>query len=393
MLKIVFLILLFIPVSQVAFAEEIPDYDKPYAPIFFNKPVYSWTEKVEITIIAPSWNTGMYLTDSIGGDPNYSVDVYTNNHRLTEYKLYETDPSSGIFTGEIILTGFNHDVDGDGIDDTNPRTLGGGPNRGYLQNDDDSGITVSFEFADGVVLSESAKIEWNEGDLRIVDVAENSAKIKLFDMDMNLNPESVDTVNIDVFSDDDSAGISLEIAETTENSGVFEGIVSITKNDQSSGNRLYALPDSKITAKYSDRTLPNPYNVNDILDVFAYEIIVSDVPTNERLTMETTEILGQTGSIIDELGVGQTGMIFSNVKNPLDFSQDFAYIVQIKDENMDVVSLSWVTGQAIPSQELGMSVSWMPEESGKYLIERFVWNSIKAAIPLTDASSEEIIIK
>ena len=53
--------------------------------------------------------------------------------------------------------------------------------------------------------------------------------------------------------------------------------------------------------------------------------------------METTEILGQTGSIIDILSVGQTGMIFSNVKNPLDFSQDFAYIVQIKDENMDVV--------------------------------------------------------
>ena len=272
-LKIIFLLLLLTPISQVTFAEEIPDYDKPYAPIFFNKPVYSWTEKVEITIIAPSWNTGMYLIDSIGGDPNYSVDVYTNNHRLSEYKLYETDPASGIFIGEVILTGFNHDVNGDGIDDTNPRTLGGGPNGGYLQNDEDSGITVSFEFADGVVLSESVKIEWNEGDLRIVDVTENSAKVKLFDMDMNLNPESIDTVDIDVFSDNDSAGISLEIAETTENSGVFEGLVSITKNDQSSGNRLYALPDSKITAKYSDRTLPDPYNTSDDLDIFAYEII------------------------------------------------------------------------------------------------------------------------
>ena len=392
MIKIIFLMLLFIPVSQVAFAEDIPDYNKPYSPIFFNKPVYSWTEKVEITIIAPSWNTGIYLIDSIGGDPKYSVDVYTNNHRLSEYKLYETDPASGIFTGEIILTGFNHDVDGDGISDTNPRTLGGGPNGGYLQNDEDSGITVSFEFADGVVLSESVKIEWNEGDLRIVDVTENSAKVKLFDMDMNLNPESVDTVDIDVFSDNDSAGISLEIAETTENSGVFEGLVSITKNDQSSGNRLYALPDSKITAKYSDRTLPNPYNTSDDLDIFAYEIIVSDVPTNERLTMEETKILGQSGDIIDELGVGQTGMIFSKVENILDFSQNFAYIVQIKDENSDVVSLSWVTGQVIPSQELGMSVSWIPEESGKYLIERFIWDSIKGGIPLTNAVSTEILI-
>ena len=67
------------------------------------------------------------------------------------------------------------------MNDTNPRTLGGGPNGGYLQNDEDSGITVSFEFADGVILSESAKIEWNEGDLRITDVTEKFAKIKLFD--------------------------------------------------------------------------------------------------------------------------------------------------------------------------------------------------------------------
>ncbi len=393
MLKIVFVVLLLIPISQVAFAEDIPDYEKPYAPIFFNKSVYSWTEKVEVTIVAPSWNTGKYLIDSIGGDPEYSVDVYTNNHRLSEYKLYETDPSSGIFTGEIILTGFLHDIDGDGIDDTNPRTLGSGPNGGYLQNDKDSGITVSFEFADGVILSESAKISWNLGDLRIIEVTEDAAKIKLFDIDMNLNPESVDTVYVDVFSDDDVAGINLQITETTENSGIFEGLVYLTKNDQSSGNRLYALPDSEIIAKYSDRTLPNPYNTKDDLDIFASEIIVSDIPSTERLTMEKLQILGQTGDTIEELSVGQTGMIFSKIKNSIDFSQDFAYIVQIKNENEDVVSLSWVTGQAIPSQELGMSVSWMPEKSGKYLIERFVWNSIKGAIPLTDTVTYEILVK
>ncbi len=372
MLKVFFTLLLLIPISQVAFAEDIPDYNKPYAPIFFNKPVYSWTEKVEITIVAPSWNTGKYLIDSIGGDPEYSVDVYTNNHRLSEYKLYETDPTSGIFTGEIILTGFLHDIDGDGKNDTNPRTLGSGPNGGYLQNDEDSGITVSFEFADGVILSESAKIGWNLGNLQIVEVTEDTAKVKLFDIDMNLNPESVDTVGIDVFSDDDGAGINLQISETTENSGVFEGVVYLTKNDQSSGNRLYALPDSEIIAKYSDRTLPRPYNTNDDLDIFAKEVVITNINSTERLIMGEIGILEQSGEVVEELVVGQTGMIFSNIKNAVDFSQDFAYIVQIKDENDDVVSLSWVTGQAIPSQELGMSDSGMTEKSGKYLIERFV---------------------
>jgi len=393
MIKCIFLFLFLIPFSQLAFAEDIPDYNEPYAPIFFNKPVYSWTEKIEITIIAPSWNTGMNLIDSIGGDPNYAVDIYTNKYQLKEYKLYETDPSSGIFTGEIILTGFLHDVNGDGIDDTNPRTLGGGPNGGYLQNDEDSGITVSFEFADGVVLSESAKIQWNKGDLRITEVTEDSAKVKLFDRDMNLNPESVDTVNIDVYSENDSAGISLEIAETKENSGVFEGVVSITRDDQSSGNRLYALPDSKITAKYSDRTLPRPYNTNDNLDIFADGIIISNIPTTERLTMDEVGLLAQNGDSIEELSIRQTGMIFSKIRNTQEFNQEFTYIVQIKDENNDVVSLSWVTGQAIPSQELGMSVSWIPEKSGKYLIERFVWNSIKGVIPLTDVVSEEIFVR
>ena len=393
MLKQIFLALLLIPIAQFAFAEEIPDYNKPYAPIFFNKPIYSWTEKVEITIIAPSWNTGINLIDSIGGDPNYSVNVYTNNHQLKQYKLYETDPSSGIFTGEIILTGFLHDVNGNGKHDTNPRTLGAGPNGGYLQNEEDSGITVSFEFADGVVLSESAKIEWNVGDLRIVDVTEESAKLKLFERDMNLNPESIDTVNIEVFSENDIAGINLEIAETTEDSGIFEGIISITKDDQSSGNRLYALPDSQITAKYTDRTLPKPYNVNDDLDILAQKIVISNIPTTERLSMNELKILSQNGELIERLDIGKTGMLFSKVKNTIDFSQEFAYIVQIKDEDNNVISLSWVTGETMPSQELGMSVSWMPQEPGKYSIERFVWNSIKGAIPLADVIYTEILIQ
>jgi hypothetical protein len=393
MLKPIFLILLLVPIAQFGFAEEIPDYNKPYAPIFFNKPIYSWTEKVEITIIAPSWNTGMNLIDSIGGDPNYSVNVYTNDYQLKQYKLYETDPSSGIFTGEIILTGFLHDVNGDGKNDTNPRTVGGGPNGGYLQNEEDSGITVSFEFADGVVLSESAKIEWNVGDLRIVDVTEESAKIKLFERDMNLNPESIDTVNIEVFSENDSAGIKLEIAETTEDSGIFEGIITITKDDQSSGNRLYALPDSEITAKYTDRTLPKPYNTNDDLDIFAQENVISNIPTSERLSMNELEILSQNGELIERLEIGQTGMLFSKVKNAIDFSQEFTYIVQIKNEDNNVISLSWVTGETMPSQELGMSVSWMPQEPGKYSIERFVWNSIQGAIPLTDTISTDILIQ
>ena len=210
---------------------------------------------------------------------------------------------------------------------------------------------------------------------------------------MNLNPESIDTINIEIFSEEDSAGINLEISETTEDSGIFEGVVSFTRDDQSSGSRLHVLPDSQITAKYTDRTLPKPYNINDELDILAQEKIISNLSSTDRLSLSELDILAQDGKVIDELDVGKTGMIFSKIRNTLDYTQEFTYIVQIKNENNNVVSLSWVTGQVIPSQELGMSISWTVQESGKYSVDRFVWNSIKGAIPLTDTVSTEILIK
>ena len=132
---------------------------------------------------------------------------------------------------------------------------------------------------------------------------------------------------------------------------------------------------------------------SEIRNILAQEKIISNLPSTDRLSLSESEILSQNGKIIEKLDIGKTGMIFSKIKNTLDYTQEFTYIVQIKNENNNVVSLSWVTGQVIPSQELGMSVSWTVQETGKYSVDRFVWNSIKGAIPLTEIVSTEILIK
>ena len=147
------------------FAEEIPDYYNPYAPIFTDKEVYTWTDKVHITVVAPSWNANKNGIDSIGTQERHFIRIYTGEQSLEPYKLTETEPSSGIFTGEVILTGFLHDVDDDGNPDTNPRTGGAGPTSGFLEVERDGGLTISFEFADGVVLTTSAMISWNIGEI------------------------------------------------------------------------------------------------------------------------------------------------------------------------------------------------------------------------------------
>ncbi|MFB5633112.1 MAG: hypothetical protein ACE5Q9_07285, partial [Nitrosopumilus sp.] len=238
-----FLFLIFI--LPFASAQEIPDYDKPYAPIFFDRPVYSWTDKIKIKIIAPSWNTDKDLIDSIGDDNENPIKISTRSHSLEPYRLTETDVSSGIFTGEVILTGFLHDADGDGDFDTTPRTVGTGPTSGFLEVERDSAVTVSFEFADGVVLSESVPVSWNIGIVEFetdIFFSDDAVIVRVIDLDMNLNPEAIDQIPVEVFSDSDVGGITANAIETSESSGSFIATISLTQNSASSGNRLYAIP-------------------------------------------------------------------------------------------------------------------------------------------------------
>ena len=107
-----FLLFFFILLS--AFGQTAPNYDKPYSPIFTDKSVYSWTDKMKITINSPSWNSDRDLIDSIGETNEHSIKIYTSEHSLDQYRFTETDVNSGIFSAEVILTGFIHDADGDG---------------------------------------------------------------------------------------------------------------------------------------------------------------------------------------------------------------------------------------------------------------------------------------
>ena len=160
-------VLFFLPlIFSPAFGDSIPDYDNPYSPIFTDKPAYSWTDKITMKIIAPSWNADRYVIDSIGDDEENPIKISTRENSLEPYRFTETDVNSGIFTAEIILTGFLHDANGDGNFDTAPRTTGNGPTSGFLEVDRDSAVTISFEFADGVVLTESIPIGWNVGTIQ-----------------------------------------------------------------------------------------------------------------------------------------------------------------------------------------------------------------------------------
>ena len=97
------------------------------------KKVYSWTDKVYVTVVAPDHNFDGDLIDEVGDTDLDPIKISTRGFDLDNYQLVETGTDTGIFTGEVILTGFEHDADGDGTNDTNPRTVGNGPTDGFLQ--------------------------------------------------------------------------------------------------------------------------------------------------------------------------------------------------------------------------------------------------------------------
>lgn len=269
-----------------------PGYE--YVAVELDKEIYTWTDRVYITIIAPAHNLDSNSVDEIGNSEQYPVKIATRQFYLDKYKLVETGPDTGIFTGEVRLTGFAHDADGNartGVDgndvmDINPKGIG--PTDGLMPSDDDDGITVSFGFAIDETVVDSALIQWNEGKVKWLEADYSSTGtgvVRVTDPDMNLDPDKFDNFDIDVWSDSDAGGIDLTLTETNKSTGIFEGTVFFTTTDESSGHRLRVAGEDTITAEYEDNTLPSPYTTADELDITDTSVIqkIPPLPPNKQL--------------------------------------------------------------------------------------------------------------
>ena len=91
------------------------------ATIELDQRVYTWTDKVYITVVAPDHNIDSDQVDEIGSEDPYPIRVSTRGDELENYKLVETGADTGIFTGEVILIGFDHDATATATSSENPR--------------------------------------------------------------------------------------------------------------------------------------------------------------------------------------------------------------------------------------------------------------------------------
>jgi hypothetical protein len=85
--------------------------------------------------------------------------------------------------------------------------------------------------------------------------------------------------------------------------------------------------------------------------------------------------------------VNQLVQVTADVTNNQDISQDFVYIVQIKDEFEVIQYLAWISGSLEPNQSFSAARSWAPDVSGKFVAEIFVWESFSNPEPLSNSIS------
>ena len=350
------------------------------ATVELDQKVYSWTDKVYITIVAPDHNFDGDMVDEIGNSGDDPIKISTRGHNLDNYKLVETGTDTGIFTGEVILRGFVHDADGDGTNDVQIESArGSGPTSGFLPASDEDGLTVSFEFSEDETVVGSALVRWNIGEVQWLEAsypASGTGVIRVIDPDMNLDPEAVDNFDIDVWSDSDAGGVDLTVTETNEATGIFEGTVFFTVTDESSGHRLRVAEGDTVTAEYEDNTLPDPYTTADELDITATSLIGTVIPPLERAPATNLRTVDSFGNSLDAISLNQQVQISADLTNGQEKDQPFAYLVQIQDDSGVTVSLAWITGTLTEGQSMSPALSWTPTQSGTYTIDAFVWESV-----------------
>ena len=229
----------------------------------------------------------------------------------------------------------------------------------------------------------SALIRWNVGEVQWLEAsyaATGSGVVRIIDPDMNINPDAVDSIDAVVYSETFIGGIELTLTETQEASGIFEGTVEFDPESASDGHRLQVTEGDIVTASYEDETLPKPDN-GDTLEITATTLIGSIVPPLERAPASNPAIVDAFGNSLASVSVDQQVQITADLTSGQDRDQDFAYLVQIQNEDGVTVELSWIAGTLGAGATFNAAQSWTPDARQEATRQPYSYGSQSATRP------------
>ena len=366
---------------------------------------YSWGSRIYILIYSPGFNSDPNRIDVIGNNNHTPI---TANSREGSISLagdgcngfIETAPDHGLFFGSIKLSGFRHDINGDG----SPDLYGGNrcektysvldDGSGKVEAKQEGGVTVNFEWREDEFVSKTALYSWREATLEFdkteYDVSDE-IQLTLTDLDNMRWPfDTKKSYPVHVYSDSDLAGIMMDAYLVPS----FKGIVqmngnypiklNLTFDDKSYESSapfgfghglLRVSPGDTIYAKYWDYSLPRPYTISD------QKQIVSTAKVNDLVDVTIpleviTEITDSNGKPLHHCIKGENIKIKTNVLNSKDEVVSAYIITQIKDSDNVIQHLSWSTINITPGKTSDIKSEWTMKNDGPHTFQIFVLDNL-----------------
>lgn len=367
--------------------------EKEIEPVIkFDRQMYGPLDSVWIEIVYPPANIDPTKSDRL------KAKIFTSSGISKDLLFWETTSefdvlNTGVFNSVVSLT-------------PDPEKWWGD-----LKVERDDQLIVEFKTKDNSTFTKKADVNYNLGAVRFSKdhhLSRGKAEIVVWDPDRNRNPDTIDLLSVRVWSTTEiyeihGNGIIVTLRETSPDSDEFRGFITFTKNQTSSGTRLRVSDGDTVTARYTDNTrlptgefTPKGSERFSVREVFA-STLVSDYfgPPLERAFMPDPQIFSQIGENIPvtQLAIGNTAIIRTNITNAANNDIHFAYITQVKNSNNVVVSLSWLRGELKVNETMRAETTWMPESSGTYTIENFLWSDVDNPSALSPIRTTQVEVE
>lgn len=357
------------------------------ATIELDQKVYTWTDKVYIALIAPDFSN----------NKTAYVDISTNQNKIAKYLLKQTGENTGIFTGEIRLSGLKkyfakHKPY---LKDFLGTTTGQGPTDGLISCERNDSLKISFQLSEKEQIVANALVRWNIGEIQWLEASypvKGKGRIRVVDPDMNLNPDETDIVEVKVWSDSDTIKKSLFLSETNTNGGIFEGEINFDPNI-SNESTLQVSEGDIITAEYVDYTLPDPYGKEDELVITGTSMIGTLVPPLQKIFVSDLKLIDENQNEVTQLTTGKSVYVSATLHNKQDKDQHYAFLVQAVDKNGVSTFLGTDSGTLKSNEIKKPSIKWRPEYGGEFTLSTFVWESEDNPTALSPHLEKQIFIE
>lgn len=333
------------------------------------------TDKIALSMDRQVYSMGMKVTIAgqvLGSfDPDSPARISVigpsgNSHHSTSVNL----DSSGGFTHQFTINGDSSLVGGNTLEVTHQTVSGSVSGKLAFEVRDHASITIQMN-KDSYILGEDVIVHGTVSPV----LPDSQVLIQVFNPKNqawgfeelpfgNISPTGQFTADLGNLAGQKSIiGIYTVKAFYADSTATVTGTFSVTDSDSTS------------ESNNTEKTKQDAQNTTSASAPSKVEVV-----TEDSTSASAAEVAKET-------------VVQSEIKNENEQTQEFTYIVLIKDLDGITVSLSWAKGTLAPNQSQTMERSWIPEISGEYTAEIFVWKSLDNPEALSGVVVKKIMVE